>query len=1409
MPEIKNLFTSGRMNKDLDERIIPSNQYRDALNIQVSSSEGADVGAIENILGNSEHINSAYNPDTGGYTQYDPISEKFDPYGFLLGDSKTIGVIRYDKTECIYWFVTSTATNAIIEYDQKIDVVSPILVDKANVLKFSKDKLITGINIIDGLLFFTDNNSEPKCVNIQRFKEAAASTSNGFVNHTEIYGRDFLEEDVTVIKKSPLTAPTLDMAASAFGNDVLGTGITPVTTQYNVSGLTNFTYIPDTVDAAGETDSMPTHGEYQQNVDIDPNFYQNSNLPSTFGNGIDITINAPTTAWTTGDIILLKGSYTNEFNETYSYQVRALIVNYVNISVKIKILSRSNDIQVFSTPVIWEATLEEKEPLFEYVFPRFAYRWKYKDNQYSAFSPFTEVAFIGSQFQYLSTDGYNDGMSNNIRKLIIKSLTWGTEEVTELDLLYKESNSNLVYKVETLKKEDYIDSNNDLINEFEILSEIFSAVIEKNQILRPWDNVPKKAKSQEIIANRVVFGNYVQNYNVNPVGLNASVFSTPHPDQDSDTILNNPEKSIKSIRKYQAGVVFKDEYGRETPVFTDSTAGIDIPIELSDDLNQIQVQPSGDAPDWATHYKIFIKDISNEYYNLALDRFYQAEDGNIWISFPSSERNKVTEDTYLILKKQHATAVAVNTLLKYKILSISNEAPTFITRRNKAVARATVTITANSQPQGDSSFFKFEGPSAESDPIFAQGFNSNASLRISNGSNSTATYEIQSGGPTGTGDVYSVALQKPLGNEAYWLNDLGNGDEITIVLFEEEDKILPEHSGRFFVKINRDYGIEENIIDTFPIVETDYGIKNSFNVLSHKNQGNGNSSQDAVWRDFGNTSGSSSRRKPWGHQCPWKYPGECSDKTKWTVAVHGLKRDDRNNPAKWLGGAMEDLDKVGTLIRFADASGNVGKIYTIKETERDFQRRGMRSSNSNYTNFSNGRNVWKITFEESYEDFDIFSNRTGSNPITQIQILEKLMTESNETLSSSNPAIFETEPKEAIDLDIYYEASDAKPIAEFNNSLLLNYHNVFSFGNGAESNRIRDDFNAVTIDKGVKANSILDEPYQEEHRPNGLIFSQIFNSISGVNRLNQFVQALPITKELNPAYGSIQKLHARDTDLITLCEDKCLKILAQKDALFNADGKTNVTSNTNVLGQAMPYIGEYGISKNPESFSSYGFRAYWADKNRGVVLRLSRNGIDEISAQGMSDYFSDKMKTANEIIGSYDDYSNCYNISFSDETVSYKQGLEGWPTRKSFVPEMGVSLNNTYYTFKGAKIWSHDNEIRNNFYGTQYKSSVKLIFNGEPSKVKNFKTLSYEGSSGWSTPTIQTDLQNGKVPSYIAKEGIYYNFIKGKANSWNNIKQTGGLDSAEFSTQGIDVLQSTSGDNTQTEFTLTISENND
>ena len=54
MPEIKHNFAGGKMNKDVDERLVPNGEYRDAMNIQVSTSEGSDVGTIQNILGNIE-----------------------------------------------------------------------------------------------------------------------------------------------------------------------------------------------------------------------------------------------------------------------------------------------------------------------------------------------------------------------------------------------------------------------------------------------------------------------------------------------------------------------------------------------------------------------------------------------------------------------------------------------------------------------------------------------------------------------------------------------------------------------------------------------------------------------------------------------------------------------------------------------------------------------------------------------------------------------------------------------------------------------------------------------------------------------------------------------------------------------------------------------------------------------------------------------------------------------------------------------------------------------------------------------------------------------------------------------------------------------------------------------------------
>ena len=108
---------------------------------------------------------------------------------------------------------------------------------------------------------------------------------------------------------------------------------------------------------------------------------------------------------------------------------------------------------------------------------------------------------------------------------------------------------------------------------------------------------------------------------------------------------------------------------------------------------------------------------------------------------------------------------------------------------------------------------------------------------------------------------------------------------------------------------------------------------------------------------------------------------------------------------------------------------------------------------------------------------------------------------------------------------------------------------LFSFGNGIESNRIRDDFNEIFIVNGVKASTTTEETYEEERRATSLIYSGIYNSNSSVNDLNQFIMAEKITKDLNPTFGSIQKLFQRRISLIAFCEDKVVSITANKDTI--------------------------------------------------------------------------------------------------------------------------------------------------------------------------------------------------------------------------------------------------------------------
>jgi hypothetical protein len=304
-------------------------------------------------------------------------------------------------------------------------------------------------------------------------------------------------------------------------------------------------------------------------------------------------------------------------------------------------------------------------------------------------------------------------------------------------------------------------------------------------------------------------------------------------------------------------------------------------------------------------------------------------------------------------------------------------------------------------------------------------------------------------------------------------------------------------------------------------------------------------------------------------------------------------------------------------------------------------------------------------------------------------------------------------------------------------------------GNWAiEEARIKGGYNNTSTDYGAKAYLVEDKPNQSK-RVNTLIYSGIFNSRTGINNTNVFSVGEDITKSLDPANGSIQKLYAEDTNLNIFQELKVSRALIDKDAIYAAEGGgTAVSSFKTVIGQIVPYAGEYGISTNPESFAIYGYNKYFADANKNVILKLSQSGIDEISSVGMKDYFRDELNrikvafTPGRIIGGWDVYTSQYfvstqkNIELNDPnpvnintTVAWDERIKGWTSFFSFTPDQIFSIRNKMYTTQDGKLWLHN-------------SNENLITQATTSNAVN-------NNAAIPIDNIQGDLRKGDIVSGI------------------------------------------------------------
>ena len=180
-----------------------------------------------------------------------------------------------------------------------------------------------------------------------------------------------------------------------------------------------------------------------------------------------------------------------------------------------------------------------------------------------------------------------------------------------------------------------------------------------------------------------------------------------------------------------------------------------------------------------------------------------------------------------------------------------------------------------------------------------------------------------------------------------------------------------------------------------------------------------------------------------------------------------------------------------------------------------------------------------------------------------------------------------------------------------------------------EEARIRGGYNNTSTDLGVKA-YITEPHFKQRHRKSTIIYSGIYNSGTHSNETNEFSIANSISRSVDPINGSIQRLYAEDSNLVVFQEHKVNRALIDKDTIYTTEGGTQTQAAGQVIGQLVPYAGEWGISQNPESFAVYGYRKYFTDRNNGVVLRLSKDGITEISGYGMKDYFRDSLSALSD-----------------------------------------------------------------------------------------------------------------------------------------------------------------------------------
>lgn len=325
----------------------------------------------------------------------------------------------------------------------------------------------------------------------------------------------------------------------------------------------------------------------------------------------------------------------------------------------------------------------------------------------------------------------------------------------------------------------------------------------------------------------------------------------------------------------------------------------------------------------------------------------------------------------------------------------------------------------------------------------------------------------------------------------------------------------------------------------------------------------------------------------------------------------------------------------------------------------------------------------------------------------------------------------------------------------------------------------------------------IDPNFRQIIRPSTVYYSEKLIPETTINGLSSVFDFNFQTYSAD--YGGIYKLFAQDQDLIAYQERKIMAIGVLQSVYSDpSTGARVVGVSTEVLNQQPRYYqGEFGIGKNPESWAQYGPAKYNIDINRGVVIRLSNDGITVISdTANMHNYFTDKCKSVLDYTGSAVGIYGVYDIKFSEyvisfnggqgfvnETLAFNEDANVWSTFYSYIPENMCGNGVNIVSFKlGAIYLQNTNSVYNRFYNVDYTSKLWNYCNVAPSNQKVFKAISLESNEGWAS-TIETP--SGQTTSLLdtnfkQKENFMYSEILMDDNTPNIVPFPVTLPDARF-----------------------------